>query len=66
MVRLSHNGAFVIRGRLIMEDADRLSPEEINNRLAGAGLPAPAVPPTKAASVPNCSVLVLSLFLARI
>ncbi len=38
MVTLSHKGAFVIRGRLIMEDADRLSPEEINNRLAGAGL----------------------------
>ena len=38
MVTLSNKGAFVIRGRLIMEDADRLSPEEINNRLAGAGL----------------------------
>jgi aconitate hydratase len=38
MVKLSHEGAFVFRGRLIMEDADRLSPEEINNRLAGAGL----------------------------
>ena len=38
MVTLSHKGAFVIRGRLIMEDADRLSPEEINNRLAGTGL----------------------------
>ncbi len=38
MVTLSRKGAFVIRGRLIMEDADRLSPEEINNRLARAGL----------------------------
>jgi aconitate hydratase len=38
MVTLSRKGAFVIRGRLIVEDADRLSPEEITNRLAGAGL----------------------------
>ena len=38
MVTLSRKGVFVIRGRLIMEDADRLSPEEINNRLVGAGL----------------------------
>ncbi len=47
MVTLSKKGAFVIRGRLIVEDADRVSPEEINNRLAGAGLaPLPGEPIT--------------------
>ncbi len=39
MVKLSNNGAFVFRGRLIIENADRLSREEIDKRLERAGLP---------------------------
>jgi len=47
MVNVSKKGAFVIRGRLVVEDADRLSPEEINKRLAAAGLaPLPGEPIT--------------------
>src|SRR3989339_37741 len=38
MVKLSRKGAFILRGRLSIEDADRLSQEEINKRLEGAGL----------------------------
>ncbi|MHB8769452.1 MAG: hydratase [Syntrophales bacterium] len=39
MIQLSQGGTFVLQGRLIAQDADRLSPREINNRLAEAGLP---------------------------
>jgi aconitate hydratase len=38
MVKLSRKGAFVLRGRLMMENADLLSPEEIDKRLEEAGL----------------------------
>jgi aconitate hydratase len=38
MVTLSP-GAYILRGRLIMEDADRLSPQQINRLLEQAGLP---------------------------
>jgi aconitate hydratase len=38
MVTLSRKGAFAFRGRLIIEEADRLGTEEINKRLAAAGL----------------------------
>ncbi|MBA4422555.1 MAG: hydratase [Syntrophus sp. (in: bacteria)] len=38
MITLSDKGAFVFRGRLIIENADRLSQEEINKRLEEAGL----------------------------
>jgi aconitate hydratase len=38
MVKLSNNGAFIFGGRLIIDNADRLSREEINKRLAETGL----------------------------
>ena len=38
MITLSDKGAFVFRGRLTIENADRLSREEINKRLEEAGL----------------------------
>ncbi|MDA8126665.1 MAG: hydratase [Deltaproteobacteria bacterium] len=38
MVTLSDRGAFVLQGRLVIEEADRLSPDQINQRLAKAGL----------------------------
>jgi len=37
MVRLSEGGGFVFQGRMILENADRLSPGEIDGRLAEAG-----------------------------
>ena len=48
MVKFSNKGAFVFGGRLIVEDADRLSREEIGKRLAGAGLAPPSEAITKA------------------
>ncbi len=39
MIQLSQGGAFVLQGRLITENADRLSLREINSRLDGADLP---------------------------
>ncbi len=38
MVTVSAKGAFVLRGQLVLEDADLLSSEEIDVRLRGAGL----------------------------
>ncbi|MDP1990904.1 MAG: hydratase, partial [Syntrophales bacterium] len=38
MIALNDKGAFVFRGRLMIENADRLSQEEINKRLDEAGL----------------------------
>jgi aconitate hydratase len=38
MVKLSRKGTFIFRGRLSIEDADLLSPDEINKRLVEAGL----------------------------
>jgi aconitate hydratase len=38
MVKISDKGAFIFGGRLIIDNADRLSREEINKRLAEAGL----------------------------
>jgi aconitate hydratase len=38
MVRLSRKGAFILRGRLSIEDADLLSSDEINKRMVEAGL----------------------------
>jgi len=38
MVRVSDRGAFVFRGRLIVEDADVCGPEKLNRRLMEAGL----------------------------
>jgi len=38
MIALSGEGTFVFRGQLAIEDADRLSTEEINKRLERAGL----------------------------
>jgi aconitate hydratase len=38
MITLSDKGAFVFRGRVMIENADRLSQEEINKRLEEAGL----------------------------
>jgi aconitate hydratase len=50
MVKFSNKGAFVFGGRLIVEDADRLSREEIGKRLAGAGLAPPSEAITKASA----------------
>lgn len=38
MVTVSDKGAFVLRGQLILEDADRQGLEAVNERLAGTGL----------------------------
>ncbi len=38
MVTVSAQGAFVLRGQLVLEDADLQGMEEINTRLRGAGL----------------------------
>ncbi len=38
MITLSDKGAFIFRGQLMIENADRLSREEINKRLEEAGL----------------------------
>jgi len=39
MVKWSNQGVFVFRGQLILEDADSRPPQEIQERLAEAGLP---------------------------
>ena len=33
MITISDKGTFIFRGQLMIENADRLSPEEINKRL---------------------------------
>ena len=38
MITISDKGAFIFRGQLMIENADRLSQEEINKRLEEAGL----------------------------
>lgn len=39
MVELLRRGAFLLQGKLLLEDADKLSPEEVNYRLAENHLP---------------------------
>lgn len=38
MVSLLHEGAYLLKGKLILQDADKISPEEINARLISEGL----------------------------
>ncbi len=38
MIRLSDKGVYLLKGKLLMEDADRLDGGEINERLVSAGL----------------------------
>ncbi len=38
MIKLSDKGTFVLRGQLMLENADQLSHDEINKRLTGTGL----------------------------
>ena len=38
MVKVSQGGAFVFRGRLVVEEADTCSPDQLNLRLTEAGL----------------------------
>lgn len=38
MIKLSDNGVYLLRGKVLLEDADKLKLEDVNNRLTDAGV----------------------------
>ena len=39
LIRLLKEGAYLLQGNLLLEDAERFSPKELDGRLAAEGLP---------------------------